>query len=216
MNRLATYRCLKGHTFTRFPTAVARKAFCPECRESLRQAPHLYTKKVEQIHGDRIKVLEDYAGAKVKLRFRCSECSHAWQALPSPLLNGVGCPQCANLKRVRGSSKVALDWMRVACKELGIRFSSVQHADNGGEYLIPGTPYRADGFHKRSGTIFEFYGDRWHGNLNKYKPHSKPNPFSDKTAKRLNRETLAREQKLRDLGYRVVSVWEKEYKDSLN
>jgi G:T-mismatch repair DNA endonuclease (very short patch repair protein) len=88
----------------------------------------------------------------------------------------------------------------------------IQHAENDGEYRIPGTRYRCDGFHKESNTIFEFHGDCFHGKPKKYKKNDKPNPFSNLTALQLYRKTKAREKELKELGYFVCTIWESDYK----
>jgi hypothetical protein len=92
----------------------------------------------------------------------------------------------------------------------------VWHAENGGEYMIPGTALRVDGFHARTNTVFEFYGDAYHGNLKRYAPDSRPSPFDkSKTARQLYQATLRREKKLILLGYSVVSIWERDFKAHL-
>ena len=70
---------------------------------------------------------------------------------------------------------------------------------------------QVDGFHKPTNTIFEFHGDCFHGNPKRYTPRQKCHPFSNKTAGRLYKETLAREELLRSMGYTVISIWESDY-----
>ena len=89
---------------------------------------------------------------------------------------------------------------------------NVQHAENGKEFKIPGTRLRCDGYHHRTRTIFEFHGDCFHGNPDVYSPRSKPHPHSNKTAQRLYKETCERTQYLRNLGYRVLEMWENTYR----
>jgi G:T-mismatch repair DNA endonuclease (very short patch repair protein) len=95
------------------------------------------------------------------------------------------------------------------------RLKNVQHALNGGEFTIPGTRIRVDGFHRASNTIFEFHGDDWHGNPNKHKPMKKCHPHSNKNAKQLYRETLEREKEIKRLGYNLIIMWESDYKQRL-
>jgi hypothetical protein len=125
-------------------------------------------------------------------------------------LRKQGCPKCSNYST---HSKVAITWIESEARAR--KMKNVKHAKNGGEYVIPSTNFRVDGFHKPTNTIFEFHGDRFHGNLEVYKPRSRPNPFSNKTAQRLYRETKAREAFLLALGYRLIVVWESDYKKSM-
>lgn len=59
---------------------------------------------------------------------------------------------------------------------------------------------QVDGFHRESGTAYEYHGDCWHGN---------------KTAKQLFRETIAREKEIVRLGHTVVSVWGNDFKNGV-
>jgi hypothetical protein len=89
----------------------------------------------------------------------------------------------------------------------------IQHAFNEGEYCIPSTKYRADGYCKDTNTIYEFHGDIWHGNLALFNENEFPNPYSSLTAKELYTKTIEKEQKIRDLGYNLVVCWEKDWMD---
>lgn len=88
----------------------------------------------------------------------------------------------------------------------------IQHARNIGEYTIPGTKYRVDGFDIESNTVYEFHGDCFHGNPKLYISDTICNPFSDLTAGELYQKTIDREQKIRDLGYNLVVMWESDYR----
>lgn len=118
---------------------------------------------------------------------------------------GYGCKQC-NPKRY---SKVAIQWILKESKSR--RLQNVQHAENNGEFFIPDLRIFVDGYHKRTKTIFEFYGDDWHGNLNKHRPNTKCHPFNTKTARQLFKETMKREQKIIQSGYRLIVIWESDY-----
>ena len=80
---------------------------------------------------------------------------------PNNHLRGRGCPKCFN-----HYSKSSILWLDFLSKYYNI---NIQHAENDGEYLIPKTKYKADGFCKENNTIYEFHGDYWHGNPNIYK-----------------------------------------------
>lgn len=126
---------------------------------------------------------------------------------PRSHIYGKGiCPQCKSTRY----SKVAIEWVEAYAKSH--RLKNVQHSKNGGEYRIPGTLYRADGYHAASKTILEFHGSRWHGDPKVFKPNEKCHPYrTDVTASELYRETLRREQELRNLGYKVIVMWESDY-----
>ena len=83
----------------------------------------------------------------------------------------------------------------------------IQHAENEGEYSIPETKYKADGFCKETNTIYEFHGDFWHGNPKKY-PSEKLNCISKKTFGELYENTKQREEEIIQRGYTLVTIWE--------
>jgi len=43
--------------------------------------------------------LDEYAGNRFKLQFRCAVCAHTWFATPNDILNGTGCPPCGARRR---------------------------------------------------------------------------------------------------------------------
>ena len=83
----------------------------------------------------------------------------------------------------------------------------IRHAINGGEYQIPGTRYKADGYCKETNTIYEFHGDYWHGNPNVYDSNI-INESTRCTMGDLYRKTLLKEEKIKELGYNLVVRWE--------
>jgi G:T-mismatch repair DNA endonuclease (very short patch repair protein) len=88
----------------------------------------------------------------------------------------------------------------------------IQHAENGGEFVIPGTNYRADGYHAETMRVFEYYGDYWHGNPAKYS-RDEMNHMAKKTFGELYDYTMKRENEIEELGYEVVRIWETEFKN---
>lgn len=86
----------------------------------------------------------------------------------------------------------------------------IQHAENDGEFRIPGTNFKADGYCAETNTIYEYYGARYHGCPKTYRPNQEINVFGTiHTAKSLYKKTIKREKVLLDLGYNLVVKWEK-------
>lgn len=119
-------------------------------------------------------------------------------------LRGRGCQKCAKTKY----STIAIEWLDKISHQRGI---SIQHAGNDREFLIPDSKYRADGYCEETNTIYEFYGDKWHGNPVIYEANEKCNPFNDMTAGELYQKTVEREHFIRQKGYNLETVWESEY-----
>ena len=103
-------------------------------------------------------------------------------------------------------------WLNSIAAREGIH---IRHAQNGGELRVPymdGTAKRyflADGFCEETNTIYEFYGDFWHGNPTKYKPDAM-NDQAKKTFGQLYAETMRR-QAIMERSHKVVTIWESEY-----
>jgi peroxiredoxin len=133
-----------------------------------------------------------------------------FKRIASTHLKGSGCKTCYFDSR----SKPAISWIEQYAKSK--RLKNVQHAENGGEYTIPGTRFKVDGFHARSNTVFEFHGDVFHGNPLVFKDRENCHPFRKSvTAKQLYQETIKREEVIESLGYKVVVIWESDYKVGL-
>lgn len=57
-----------------------------------------FKRRVEIVHGSRIRLLQEYTTCREKVRSECKICGHIWLANPRPLANGTGCPQCGKIK----------------------------------------------------------------------------------------------------------------------
>jgi hypothetical protein len=88
----------------------------------------------------------------------------------------------------------------------------IWHAGNRGEYMIqtPYGVYYADGYCEETNTVYEYYGDYWHGNPWIYNPQEM-NPDAGKTFGQLFYETCQREAIILRLGYKLVTIWEANY-----
>ncbi len=67
-----------------------------------------------------------------------------------------------------------------------------------------------DGYDPFTNTIYEFYGDYWHGNLNKFHPEQM-NKRIKLTFGELYEKTINRENILIANGYKIISIWEKDF-----
>ncbi len=107
----------------------------------------------------------------------------------------------------RGRSHKSIKWLESVMNSERIY---IQHYENDGEYSIPNTPYRADGYCAETNTIYEFHGDYWHGNPDVYDPTCY-NKALYKTMNTLYQATISREYNIRELGYNLVVMWESEF-----
>lgn len=149
-----------------------------------------------QIHGDRYDYSRAiYNGALEDIEIICKKHGAFWQRADFHK-NGSNCPLCG----------------------YNISYSSQQWLDSLGnpnilrEHKICG--FRVDGFDPNTRTVYEFYGDFWHGNPSIYKP-TFFNKMTKTTMGFLLERTKQKEEMLRSSGFEVVSIWEADWKRSL-
>lgn len=75
--------------------------------------------------------------------------------------------------------------------------------------------YIVDGYDPQTKTVYEFLGDYWHGNLNIFN-YQDINPLCKKTYLELFEQTNEKFEKLKELGYNIIWIWESEFKNKLN
>ena len=122
-----------------------------------------------------------------------------------PYLHKIGreCQKCSNRH-----SGISMDWLLFMEK----RYSTeIQHARNLGEFIIPGTRYKADGYIQSLNTIFEFHGDFWHGNPELYE-QTELNPKTGITYGELYKQTLAKSKLIIENGFDLIEIWENDWK----
>lgn len=88
----------------------------------------------------------------------------------------------------------------------------IRHAKNDGEYstIINGRRVYFDGYDPATHTVYEFYGDYWHGHPSRFPPDNL-HPKTGTTYGELYQKTLDREDLIRSAGYKLVTIWEHEY-----
>lgn len=117
-------------------------------------------------------------------------------------LRGAGCPKC-----VSSISKLECDWLNF----IGI-IDDKKHRQT--KIIISGNKrFKVDGFDPINNTIYEFYGDYWHGNPKVF-DQEKIHPIIKKTYGEIYQKTLQREQELKNAGYTIISIWESDWKNS--
>lgn len=70
--------------------------------------------------------------------------------------------------------------------------------------------YIVDDFDAENRIVYEFYGDYWHGNPNKFKKEDY-NKLANKTFGELYKETIKREKEIKKEGYNIITIWENDF-----
>lgn len=175
---------------------------CPHCFGNIPLTNNIID---ERLVGRAITRRDDVTNAVTPMPWLCGDCGKKWVSTPDLVLNtGSGCHHCS-----KNYSNKAINWLNRIQKETN---QAIQHAENGGEYSIPDTRFKADGYCIDTNTIYEFYGDLFHGNPNVFAPTDCCHPHNpNTTAAELFRKTMKRELIIKSLGYSMVSIWEFDY-----
>jgi len=183
---------------------------CVKCYQStiskrLLQTTENFIERSKKIHGDLYDYSKvDYSNCNTKVIIICKKHGEFYQNPGNHYNSGNGCPKCCNIIY----SKMQILWLNFLSKFHNI---NIQHGLNDGEFLIPNTNYKADGYCKENNTVYEFHGDFWHGNPKIYK-QDEINKKTNCSFKELYEKTLIKENKIKELGYNLIIIWENDWK----
>lgn len=133
-----------------------------------------------------------YLESNTKVTIVCKEHGD-FTMTPNSHLNGRGCSKCN-----RNGGILENIWL----DSFGI------HKDYR-QYKID--KFYVDGINLDENIIYEFNGDFWHGNPNIYKGDD-INKVNGIKYGELYKKTIEREECLKSLGYKIVSIWESDFK----
>ena len=111
------HRCkICHHEWPTTPSSILQGHGCPECGRtkacnSHRRKQDEYIKEVARINPN-IKVLGLYVRRDTKVLHKCKVCEHEWEVVPGSILQGTGCPKCADIQRAEHFRKSHEDYVR--------------------------------------------------------------------------------------------------------
>jgi hypothetical protein len=162
-----------------------------------------YCVKFKEKHGDTYDYSSvEWYNASLPITVICKKHGE-FKITPYNHQKGTGCQKCSN-----NYSSISLDWLLFMQVSYNIE---IQHAKNNGEFIIPTTRYKADGYCETINTIFEFYGDFWHGNPNIY-DMEKINPITGISFQKLYDKTIEKSNFIKKSGYKLVEIWENDWR----
>ncbi len=108
------------HTWKTTPNRLSNKSGCPNCARITGGLKRRKTQKVFlsqlKIVSPNILVIEEYKNSKSKVTCRCAICNHEWQAKPSHLLDGHGCPHCKAINTGKRCTKTHEQFLKDLAK----------------------------------------------------------------------------------------------------
>lgn len=204
-----TIICKVHGRFTQTPNDHIQGYGCESCGNLIKSLTHKDTLEdfLKKAHA-KFNGLYDYSdvvyvNSVTRIIVNCRK-HGPWDPFPAKHLQGVGCPSCTN----SGYSTISLEWLVYIEISQGI---SLRHALDGGEYRIPGTAYKADGYDPRTNTVYEFHGDFWHGNPAVYDKNTL-NKVTGITFGQMFQKTELKMNLVKTAGFNYVCIWESDWK----
>ena len=189
--------------FLQRPYSHLRGTNCFKCTGTPKLNTNEFIKKAINIHNNKYDyILVNYKGCDKKVIIICKDHGKFKQTPNNHINHKQGCLKCTN-----NFSKAQIIWLELLSKLNNIY---IQHAMNDGEFKIPTTNFKADGYCKDTNTIYEFHGDYWHGNPKIFDQDSM-NKTCNMTHGELYDKTLKKEQIIKDLGYNLITIWESDW-----
>ena len=185
--------CKKHGEFLQKPNNHLNSKGCSKCGlKSL--TTEEFIEKANKIHKNKY----DYSNTKFshvnrKVIIVCPIHGEFLQT-PHSHLKGYGCRKCC-----KSVSKPSQKWLDSLNIPVEYREQSLK---------IGRKNYRVDAL--CNNVVYEFYGDFWHGNLNRYDA-TDINKVIKHTFGFLYKKTMDREIEIKNSGYKIISIWESDF-----
>lgn len=196
--------CQKHGPFWQIANNHLRGATCFKCsKEEFGQNQRLTTEEFIQksisIHGDKYDYSKSiYTMANDKIEIICPEHGPFWQNAFSHYNEGCGCLECS----FGNSSKVEKEWLDSLAIPKELRHTRIVFSDD--TYIF------TDAYDPETNTIYEFWGDYWHGNPEKFNLDD-INKHTKRTFREHYEHTLNKTQKIKENGYNLIDIWENDW-----
>ncbi len=194
--------CRIHNEFLQSPSAHLAGQGCPTCghiasNNSKRSNAIDFAKKAKIIHDNKYdysKVI--WHNADTNIIITCPKHGEFLQ-IPYNHLLGNGCKKCVGI-----ISKLETQWLNFI--EIPVEFRNKT-------LKIEKRIFKPDAFDTTTNTIYEFYGDYWHGNPRVFDLDA-IHPVIKKTYGELYQKTVEKERFLISKGYNLITIWEQDFK----
>ena len=191
--------CPIHNKFLQNPSQHLNGNGCPECgRERIKLTTPEFIQRASEIHNNEYDYSKTiYEDIFKKVIIICRKHGEFIQTANDHLC-ACGCPECQN----NSISKEETKWL----DSLNIPKSLRNNYMYAGNRRI-----KPDAFDPITNTVYEYWGDFWHGNLNKFKAED-INPKNKFTYGELNRITQEKRKLILENGYNLIEIWSSEWK----
>lgn len=194
--------CHKHGAFEQYPTNHLAGVGCKACayeekKISYRKSQEGFVQEAMKKHGDLYDYsLSEYLDWNTKVKIICKK-HGIFEQRALKHIQGQGCPRCS-----KNISKKEILWLNSLGIPVELRNQTI--------HLNQRKFIKVDAFDKATNTVYEFYGDYWHGNPNKHDPNN-INAHNKKSFGALYMQTLERQNLIRAEGYNLVFIWESDF-----
>lgn len=189
--------CPSHGEFSQLPFNHIKGEGCKVCKSN--KTKKSYSKFINEaniVHNNKYDYSKvNYDGAVNNIIITCKKHGDFLQT-PHSHLNGSGCPQCNHF-----ISKNETKWLDSL---------NIPKENRNKNIKIGNNKFNVDGIDYENKIVYEFNGDYWHGNPKYFQPND-VNPSLKMTYKEIYNKTMEKENKLKNAGYKVISIWESEF-----
>ena len=209
-NTKVIIRCLTNTDHDNFQQTpsdhINGKYGCPKCAGNVKLSTKQFVKRAAQIHNNKFDYsITTYIASHAKVKILCND-HGVFEQNPNNHLSGQGCPECAHTIRqdkMRTVSESETKWLNSL---------KVPNKRQNRQVVIKinNTWVKVDGYVKKTNTVYEFYGDYWHGNPKIFNPN-KIHPTLKISYKQIYQKTIQRQQAILNAGYQLIEIWENDW-----
>jgi hypothetical protein len=196
-------RCHKHGIFTQRPNNhIQRKSGCPKCAIekhicSQTSTTDDFIEKSKLVHDNKYDYSKsNYLNYSSEIKIVCPR-HGIFKQVAGTHMEGHGCPKCGHY--ISNGENTFLNYLKIPTKSRNIYIK----------------PYKIDGYDPVTNTIYEFLGDYWHGNLEKFNS-SDYNKMCKVKFGDLYSKTFKRLHILKNKGYNINYIWENDWKKFRN
>ena len=197
--------CPEHNMFLQRPNDHLTGHGCKKCgiksrNDLLKKSIENFILEAKKVHKDKYDYsFVDYKNTMSYISIFCKKHNSCFKQRPySHISKKAGCPKCSiNI------SKKEYAWLNY------MNVPDVP-ANRQTKIYINKKLFKVDGFIPETNTVYEFWGDYWHGNPQKYNPLD-INKNSKKTFQYLYEKTLIKRKMIIDAGYMLIGIWENDW-----
>jgi hypothetical protein len=180
---------------------INSKHGCPICGGSQKKTLEQIISECKAIHGDLFDYSKSiYINFDIHMEIICKKHGSFWQTPNNHIIGKQGCPVCFHK-----ISKGEMEWLNYigipddkSHRNVLLRFSDRK--------------IKADGYDPITNTVYEYYGNYYHGNPAMYKSEDY-NEKTNCTFGELYNKLLAKEKSIINAGFNLIYIWEKDWKE---